>query len=324
MTMFKDLWVVGASLVLAGVMGYAIQRGATCTVAAVGEIVSECKFRRLWAIIEAAIWVLGGLLLGNLLGVPELVPSGYQVSFWTFAGALLLGVGAAVNKACVFGSVARFGNGDWAYSATPLGFYLGCLLAQSFFLPVMAVKIAQPSVVLAAPGWLLIVIGVWMVRRAAAPVLKYWADPKALVTELWAPHSATLVIGVTFVLLLWLVGPWAYTDLLAELARGGMPGVTVRVMLLLTLLIGAIWGGWTASCFRPTAVSLPGLARCLSGGILMGAGSLAIPGGNDGLVLTGLPLLWPHAWIAFATMCASIALYLQAQAYVSRHFKILS
>jgi toxin CptA len=64
------------------------------------------------------------------------------------------------------------------------------------------------------------------------------------------------------------------------------------------------------------------LARCLSGGILMGAGSLAIPGGNDGLVLTGLPLLWPHAWIAFATMCVSIALYLQAQAYIRRLFNV--
>jgi len=40
----------------------------------------------------------------------------------------------------------------------------------------------------------------------------------------------------------------------------------------------------------------------------MGWGSLLIPGGNDGLILLGLPLLWPHAWAAFATMCAVIAL----------------
>ena len=39
----------------------------------------------------------------------------------------------------------------------------------------------------------------------------------------------------------------------------------------------------------------------------MGWGSLLIPGGNDGLILIGMPLLWPYAWVAFATMCLSIA-----------------
>jgi hypothetical protein len=40
----------------------------------------------------------------------------------------------------------------------------------------------------------------------------------------------------------------------------------------------------------------------------MGWGSLLIPGGNDGLILLGLPLLRPYAWVAFATMGLSIAL----------------
>jgi len=40
----------------------------------------------------------------------------------------------------------------------------------------------------------------------------------------------------------------------------------------------------------------------------MGWGSLLIPGGNDGLILVGMPLAWPYAWLAFATMCAAIAL----------------
>ena len=36
--------------------------------------------------------------------------------------------------------------------------------------------------------------------------------------------------------------------------------------------------------------------------MLLGWGSLLIPGGNDGIVLLGMPLLWPFAWAAFATM----------------------
>ena len=40
----------------------------------------------------------------------------------------------------------------------------------------------------------------------------------------------------------------------------------------------------------------------------MGWGSLLIPGGNDGLILVGMPLLWPYAWVAFACMCLAIGL----------------
>ena len=42
----------------------------------------------------------------------------------------------------------------------------------------------------------------------------------------------------------------------------------------------------------------------------MGAGSVLIPGSNDGLILTGIPLLWPHAWVSLAVMCVTIAIYL--------------
>jgi toxin CptA len=47
--------------VCAGLMGYAIQRGATCTVAAVDEVVSKRSINRLAAMVEASIWVAAAL-----------------------------------------------------------------------------------------------------------------------------------------------------------------------------------------------------------------------------------------------------------------------
>ena len=35
-------------------------------------------------------------------------------------------------------------------------------------------------------------------------------------------------------------------------------------------------------------------------------GGLLVPGHNDGLILIGMPLLWPYAWVAFLMMCLSI------------------
>ena len=45
----------------------------------------------------------------------------------------------------------------------------------------------------------------------------------------------------------------------------------------------------------------------------MGAGSLLIPGSNDGLILIGMPMLWPYAWLAFGTMCVTIGVALLVQ-----------
>jgi toxin CptA len=128
----------------------------------------------------------------------------------------------------------------------------------------------------------------------------------AIASHLWSPRAATAVIGVTFLVMLLLVGAWAYTDVLAELARGMAANLIARTLLLVALFAGALIGGWTAGRFRGTAVSLAQLAQCFIGGLVMGGGSLWIPGGNDGLILVGMPLLWPYAWVAFLTMCISI------------------
>src|SRR5512139_3135431 len=112
---------------LAAVMGFAIQRGATCTVAAVDEVLTKRTTRRLASLVEASLWVAGGLLVAQTLGVLPRMPAGYALSGWTIAGGVLLGLGAFVDRACVFGAIARLGSGEWAYALTPVGYWLGCL-----------------------------------------------------------------------------------------------------------------------------------------------------------------------------------------------------
>jgi len=301
------------AVLCAGVMGYAIQRGATCTVAAVDELVTQGTSRRLLGLVEAAIWVAGGLVIAETLHVLPQMPVGYAASGWTVIGGALLGLGAFVNGACVFGAIARFGAGEWAYLLTPLGFYLGCLSVVPLFAGVAPVRLVQASPVLAASTWLVVpflAFALWRIARAVRAALgsgeAHWHERVAM--HVWSPHAATTVIGVNFVVLLLLVGGWAYTDVLAELARGMAASVGARGLLALVLLAGAALGGWTAGRFRNRRIAAPQLARCLVGGVLMGWGSLLLPGGNDGLILVGMPLGWPYAWLAIATMCATIAI----------------
>ena len=81
---------VVVAIACAGLMGYAIQRGATCTVAAVDELLTKRKAKRLIAMLEASLWVAGGLALAKLLGVLAVMPAAYPVSAWVFVGGALL------------------------------------------------------------------------------------------------------------------------------------------------------------------------------------------------------------------------------------------
>jgi len=309
--------------VCAGFMGFAIQRGATCTVAAMDEVVSKRRINRLSSMIEASLWVVGGLLLAQTFHLLGKMPAGYAVTYLTLVGGVLLGLGAFVNRACVFGAIARLGSGEWSYAVTPLGFYVGCLTVPAVFAPPVPTRLPYDSPVLQASSWVAFLFLGLMVWRLTRPLWKLRAETSAarllprlregLTMRIWSPHAATTVIGITFFFMLLLVGAWAYTDVLAELARGMAGNLVARCLLLVALFVGALAGGYTAGRLRSTPISLAQLLRCFLGGLLMGWGSLLIPGGNDGLILVGIPLLWPYAWLAFLTMCVSVGAALVAQ-----------
>jgi len=100
-------WTV--ALLAAGTMGFAIQRGATCMVAAVDEAVTQRKFGRASALAEAALWVAGLLALGMLARLPVPSAAAYQAGAVAVLGGAMLGIGALVNEACVAGNGLSIG-----------------------------------------------------------------------------------------------------------------------------------------------------------------------------------------------------------------------
>lgn len=301
------------ALACAALMGLAIQRGSTCTVAAVEEWLATRRLTRLAALVEASLWVGAGLLLARLAGHTMVLPPGYAPGAWTLAGAALLGSGAVLNQACVFGTVARLGSGQWAYVATPLGFYLGSASAGRLFAAPMPMALGTVPPLGAWPVAAAGLLGAALLWRAVALFAARGARCAG-----WSPHNATLVIGLAFAALLALVGAWTYTDLLAEMARGMAQGLPARATLGGALLAGALAGGWQGGKLQWHGLAPATLLRCAGGGLLMGWGSALIPGGNDGLVLVGMPLGWPYAWLAFGTMVLSIAAALRLQGALAR------
>lgn len=289
------------ALLCAVVMGYGVQRGATCAVSAVDEVVSKRSGRKLLAILEAGLWVAGGLALLRLLGLTMASPKGYAIGAATVAGGALLGLGALVNRACVFGTVARIGSGEWVYLLTPIGFLAGCFAAAPFVTPAHA-EAASP--VLDASRYLLLgfaPLALWRIWRA-------WRAARSggLARHIWSPHEATVVIGIAFVVMLTTVGAWAYTEALADFALGRMNALNPRMILLAGLFGGSILAGWIGGQIRHRRPTLRVAIRCLAGGALLGAGGVLVPGSNDGLLLLGMPLLLPYAWLAFGVMIVAI------------------
>jgi len=306
--------MVGAfavAAVCAGLMGFAIQRGGTCLVAAIDEVVSKRRANRLLALGEASLLVAAGMVAAQLLGILPMAPRAFAITGWTVLGGMIMGLGAYVAGACVFGAIARIGNGEPAYFLVPLGFFLGCIAALRLGMDRLPHSVAAHSPVLADAlifaGPLLLLVS-WRLGRLA-----YFARRRELLSHVWSPHVATGVIGVTFVILFCAVGAWNYTDYLAEAARHMGSRLSDRGLLLLALFGGALLGGWTARRIKPVRPTVAAIARCLAGGIMLGLGGSLVPGANDGLILLGLPLLYPHAWVAFASMLLTIAAALLVQ-----------
>jgi toxin CptA len=304
--------------VCAGLMGFAIQRGGTCLVAAVDEVVSKRHATRLIALAEASLLVAAGMVAAQLLGVLPMAPRAFGLTGWTVLGGVVMGLGAYVAGSCVFGAIARIGNGEPAYLLVPLGFFLGCVAAVQLGMTRLPHQIAAHSPVLSQAALFaipLLLVAAWRLARVVGA-----ARRGQFVEHVWSPHVATGVIGVTFVTLLLVVGAWNYTDYLAEAARHMATRGTDRGLLVLALFGGALLGGWTAGRIKPAWPALSAIARCLAGGFMLGFGGSLVPGANDGLILLGLPLLYPHAWLAFASMLLTIAaaLIVQQRAAMAR------
>lgn len=241
-------------------MGFAIQRGGTCLVAAVDEAVSQRSANRLVALGEASLLVAAGIVVAQLLGVLPMAPRAFAVTGWTVLGGTIMGLGAYVAGACVFGAIARIGNGEACYFLVPLGFFLGCAAALRLGMDRLPHAVTPHSPILADAllfaGPLLLIVS-WRMWHTVQALRR-----RELLAYVWSPHVATGVIGVTFVILFIAVGAWNYTDYLAEAARHMATRGADRGLLLLGLFGGALLGGWTAGRIKPAMPKPLTIARC--------------------------------------------------------------
>lgn len=286
------------ALLAAAAMGFAIQHGGTCMVYALDQLVRHRSPAKLLSLAECSLWTsalgLGAMMAGFAFTASPAYPLGIETVF----GGLLLGTGAWLNGACVFGSIARIGGRDLHYLLTPPGYFLGSLIHFR-----LAGDHAPAHMDMHGPG-VLPVLGVLLIASLAASLLHVRRSGRNL-AGLWTYRHATIAIGVAFVVLAVVAGPWTYTEALGRAAHGhGFPHLP-ELLLFAALLGGAILGGGRHAA--PARFNIRRALLCLAGGTLMGLGGAMIPGGNDNLILVGLPGFQPHALVAITAMALAIA-----------------
>ena len=296
---------------LAFVAGVALQRGGICAVKAVRDVVEAGRWSMFLSFVECVAWALIALIAAQLFGVMSLAEwPRYPSNLAALAGGALFGVGALVTGACAFGAAGRLAAGELSFLAWAPGFVAGAAAARAAGAEAGAaapMAFGLAGVWLVATGVLLagfVAWRLWTLRRAS------WR-PEALArtaaASTWPPALAMAVIALANVGLLLIIFSWPYTMLLVDLAFARGEQIAARVLLAAAFFIGAWLGAASVRRFRLRGADLGTLASRFSGGVLMGGGAALIPGGNDSLVLLGLPLLQPYAFIAYAAMIAVIA-----------------
>ncbi|MEM7223546.1 MAG: YeeE/YedE thiosulfate transporter family protein [Pseudomonadota bacterium] len=311
-------------MLLALLLGFAAHRASICTVKAVVEVISSRRGYMLASLIKTVLWAMAVILVAALVWDEGLhLAEGYLPSLPSFAGGVIFGMGAAMNRGCAFSTLNKLGSGDLAMVGTLGGFVIGVvgfeLIVGQLDLAVVPVDVPLP---LSAPRWLLVLV-LALTAYALFELTRLWRrrdrsqNLKARgLSPRYRLSTAAMLIGLSGGALYLLNGDWVYTANLTQGVEWFMGG-DAAPPLANGLLFGAVLIGIWLSAWQRQAFALrwprigPGLMHLL-GGVLMGLGAALVPGGNDALILSALPVWLPHALPAFLGMLLGISAALVA------------
>jgi len=303
--------------------GFSVRRGSICLVRATHEIIERKPPKTMLFVMEAMTVALS-ITIPAMIFFPDqisLAPS-YEITFYLFTGAVLYGVGAAVNSACALGTLNQLMNGRMEYIATILGLAAGFMIFLNFDLIYTIQKLKSTgNADLNILFFLPLMFIVWSVvlfqiirfmKQSGETKLKKFQQ--YLTSPVARDFIGVSIFGLCGGILYLLLGrSWDYTkfimDLEEHLHAGFLPDSSILPVLTTTLAL--VSGMAIATVLSKNFKFQPGTLKAFmtrfSAGILMGFGVGLIPGGNDTIILHGIPGVAFHAPFALMIMMGSIA-----------------
>lgn len=207
-------------ILAAFVIGFAIRRASICAVLAAEQWVTQRRTSRLRAFLTAACWAgVVMLLLAWLFPGWAAVSPGYPISIGVLIGGVAFGLGALINGACAFGTLAHLAGGELDFAGTILGVMVGALVVSLLDLHVGEATrsvLATPTL----PG--VAALAVFL----AIAVRFTWAHFRtrirkpghSLLFHAWRPATAMVIIGVAGGFLHAMASEWTYMSVLSNRA----------------------------------------------------------------------------------------------------------
>jgi len=316
------------SCLFAALLGFAAHRASICTVRAVSEVMSARTGFMLVSIFKSALWVIALTL--PFIWLAPATASG--ISGWTLTGAAVLGgftfgTGAALNGACAYSTMARLMDGEVRMVLSIGGFAVGILvfvlLVDSHWL---MRPVRTPALIGTLAAWSYAVAAALLAFMAyeIARLWRHRAKDEGVMRIVCAKQyrlsSAALLIGLSSSIIFLLIGSPGYTITMQNMVESAI-GLRVapppeRWVLLVAVLAGMLISTLERGSFRIDWRPRLGWLRNVAGGILMGLGTAMLPGGNDALILYGIPTLSPHALPSYLALVIGAAAGLLAMKHV--------
>ncbi len=326
---------MGLSILLAALLGFAAHRTSVCTVKAVVELMSTGRPFMLASFWRAALWVMVIDLVFYWAGgaQPILGPT-VRLSFWPFVGGTVFGIGAAMNKGCAFSTLNRLGSGDLVMLVTLVAFFLGAAGLIAYPIEAFSGPVEQLPGLLMRRQDVAALVSLALLGWAIRQAWRLWqgrphdqALNQLFLSERYRLSTGAALIGLSAGTLFALHGAWFYTSTVKSLAAMVFEPTAGpsfdRLLLFLSVLFGVGISVWQRHAFRLQVPGPIAVVRHFAGGMMMGAGATMIPGGNDVLVLHTIPLLLPHAILAYLGVLFGIFLIVAAMKILRQEIKRL-
>lgn len=292
-----------SAIAVAFAVGFAMKRAGLCTYAAAEDIVQHGDPGRLLVFVGATAWAALVVVPLNWL-FPGLFALSDSHGLWLTAllGGLVMGLGAHLNRGCMFGTFVQLVSGNLTYLGTLAGISLGVILVDQL-LGLVAPALNRTSALVgpgAAAALWLTPLGLFALAMLVRP---------AVIERLWARSetavATVLVAGIGGGTLYVAVAGWDYASVVAGTTRVALDARVSGLTLLaasctLAQIVGGIVAALSSGSFRLQWPRSRPLIGNILRGTLMGGAAAMVPGGNDGMLLTGIPSLAPHSIISFS------------------------
>lgn len=289
------------TILAAFILGFALSRASTCTVAATMRLVRQRKVDWLVGIAVAVSWSALTLFLIGLAFQDWIAePQAFALNTTLVAAAVIMGVGAWMNSGCFIGSIGQVSSGNLSFLATFAGLAVSQFIAG--FVDILGLAPMSPTLRLSPQSGL----PFWAFVAVFATLLSWsiWRIAKRRQQAI----IALAAMGCAAAIVYSLQPTWSYEALIGRLVLGE----NVLNNLVVVLTVVALFAGATISAamnqkFKLSHMGLMGTLSCFVGGMLMGFGALLMPGGNDTLILWVIPSFAFHALVAYLLMIATVA-----------------